>query len=585
MPEFRFDLEDGSVSVPGSLLALTGVGERTPSYRRNTAASGLYLRSLRTRDPQGFLFHLTPTLEGRPIENPKWIGLPGCAVVREGNQSLSIRFTTAREIVIEARGIGLQAKGFPGYFDWVRPLPNQRSRYHATSQLMTLDMIPRTGRLDLDAPWDKIHSTRVDWKLALDQNERGTLILREREPQTVVFDDSPDPADTDPAATFKSWAEPLVAGLPDRLTALRAAHILWAHQTRPDGLLPGRVIVAGKSWMPSAYGWDQCFCAAGIAHADPELAWEQLAVFFHAQRADGVIPALLHPDRVSWGTMMPPLQGWCLRRLRKVPGCITTARLAWIAPRLEAYVRWWLQRDEDGDGAPEYHHGNDSGWDNGTSFENGVPVACPDLIAHLVECCTALAEAYGELGDNAKTAAWKAEESRLVSLLASRFVEGDRLVARRSVTGEIPNGDSLLPLLGLLVGKRLPEKVIASTVAALADPERFLAPFGFATEALSSPYHASDSYWRGPVWAPTTWLMAEALEAVGAGELAREALARFCKACAQDAMAENFDPISGRGLRDRSYAWTAAVYLLAQRRLYGAVTVPPHPVSSAHPRS
>jgi hypothetical protein len=34
-------------------------------------------------------------------------------------------------------------------------------------------------------------------------------------------------------------------------------------------------------------------------------------------------------------------------------------------------------------------------------------------------------------------------------------------------------------------------------------------------------------------------------------------------------MAENFNATTGQGLRDRNYAWTAAVYLYAQRLLVG----------------
>lgn len=568
MPVLTFDLQDTSVSVPGALIAITAVGERTPFYRCKDVEPGVYLRSLRTEDAQGFLFHLIPTRDGTPIADAVWLGMPGACKATSGESFVSATFTSPTELVFEGQGLGLLLGSAPGYFDWIYRLPNQRWRYNSGARLMTVDIVPVDGTLNVDAPWDSVHSTHLKIEVQPGPTGRWRFLVRERQPQEILFDDSPAPQDWKAEAAFLEWGEPLVAGLPDRRTALVAAHILWAHQAGPDGLLTGKAILAGKSWMPSAYGWDQCFCAVAIAHADPDLAWEQVAIFFRAQRNDGLIPAFFHPDRRLWNTLMPPLQGWCLRRLSKFPQCVTHERLAWITPRLDAYVRWWLYRDQDGDGIPEYLHGNDSGWDNGTSFKDGVPVAGPDLLAYLVECCIFLAEAAMKLGDTNRAAFWRQQESRLVKLVSTRFIVDDRLVARRSPGGEIPGGDSLQPWLALHVGTRLPEGLRKAAIAALADPKRFLAPYGLATESLASPFLLEDGYWRGPVWAPTTWLLAEALERVGAGELAREVLLRFCKACAKEGMAENFDPVSGRGLRDRSYAWTAAVYILAQRHLH-----------------
>ncbi len=35
----------------------------------------------------------------------------------------------------------------------------------------------------------------------------------------------------------------------------------------------------------------------------------------------------------------------------------------------------------------------------------------------------------------------------------------------------------------------------------------------------------------------------------------------FCRLCETSGMAENFDALTGAGLRDRAFAWTSAVYL------------------------
>ncbi|MFP4377349.1 MAG: MGH1-like glycoside hydrolase domain-containing protein [Spirochaetales bacterium] len=68
----------------------------------------------------------------------------------------------------------------------------------------------------------------------------------------------------------------------------------------------------------------------------------------------------------------------------------------------------------------------------------------------------------------------------------------------------------------------------------------------------------------GPVWGPSTYLIVEGLRACGEDELAETIADRFCRTCAENGFAENFDALTGEGLRDRAYSWTASVFLLLQ---------------------
>ena len=71
-----------------------------------------------------------------------------------------------------------------------------------------------------------------------------------------------------------------------------------------------------------------------------------------------------------------------------------------------------------------------------------------------------------------------------------------------------------------------------------------------------------DGYWRGPIWAPATILVEDGLRRGGHHRLADEISARFRVLCEEHGFAENFDALTGTGLRDRAYTWTAAAYLL-----------------------
>ena len=80
--------------------------------------------------------------------------------------------------------------------------------------------------------------------------------------------------------------------------------------------------------------------------------------------------------------------------------------------------------------------------------------------------------------------------------------------------------------------------------------------------APASPHYAPDGYWRGPIWAPATVLIEDGLRRAGHHRLADEISARFRALCESSGFAENFDALTGTGLRDRAYTWTAASYLL-----------------------
>ena len=89
----------------------------------------------------------------------------------------------------------------------------------------------------------------------------------------------------------------------------------------------------------------------------------------------------------------------------------------------------------------------------------------------------------------------------------------------------------------------------------------WITDWGPATERPVSPLYEADGYWRGPIWAPTTMLLWDGLRQQGATELADQVARRFCRLCETSGMAENFDALTGKGLRDRAFAWTSAAYL------------------------
>ena len=150
----------------------------------------------------------------------------------------------------------------------------------------------------------------------------------------------------------------------------------------------------------------------------------------------------------------------------------------------------------------------------------------------------------------------------LLQKMLNHFVIDGRLRSCISGTHAVTDGNCLLDFLPLVLGNRIPYEIREKMMTALCKDGGYLSSNGFATESVSSPYYISNGYWRGPIWAPSTWLLIYGLRECGEKELALLTAKRFCDMCAKEGFAENFDAVTGEGLRDRAYTWTSSIFLL-----------------------
>jgi glycogen debranching enzyme len=209
-----------------------------------------------------------------------------------------------------------------------------------------------------------------------------------------------------------------------------------------------------------------------------------------------------------------------------------------------------------------YLHGNDSGWDNSTQFDEGVPLEAPDLNAFLVTQAEALASLADRVGKKRDARRFEQTAVELTDALVSQLWDGDQFVGLKD--GRRIRSESLIPCMPLVLGERLPEDIRKTLVKRV---RRHLTAWGPATEMTDSPKYSKDGYWRGPIWGPSTVLIRVGLERAGEQALARTVANRFAMLCRKSLFAENYDAITGAPLRDPAYSWTASAFLfLADRR-------------------
>lgn len=410
-----------------------------------------------------------------------------------------------------------------------------------------------------------VRMSGAEWEVAIEEYETARTPYSSR----TMFDDvarlrgESFAAYVDQVCGWRSESSPAAA---------IATYVLWSATVDPAGYIARPSVLMSKHWMDKVWSWDHAFNAIALAPGDPELAWHQLNAPFDHVDASGAMPDSVTHSEILFNFVKPPIHGWALRLVReRLATPLTSLQLNDFYDRLARWTRFWLDfRRAEGSVVPHYQHGNDSGWDNATTFDAARLIEAPDLAAFLVIQLDVLAELSAELG-RGEESAWSVERDAMRAALDSELWDGERFASRGlgpvAGVGELVPTLSLLDLMPIALGADLTAEQAAATASAL---EKHLTKFGLATERPDSTYYEPDGYWRGPIWAPSTMLIENGLRRAGFIELADSVRERFLRLCEKSGFAENFDALTGEGLRDRAYTWTASVYLtLAYEAIQG----------------
>lgn len=373
---------------------------------------------------------------------------------------------------------------------------------------------------------------------------------------TVTFDDLHRAA----TAVFAGFVEAVAPWRgPETPAAELAAYVLWSATVDPAGFVTRPAVLMSKHWMDKVWSWDHCFNAIALAAGEPELAWHQFHLPFDHQDPTGALPDSVTHSEVLYNYVKPPIHGWALGHLRRrLDTSVDRERLAETYDRLARWTGFWLDaRRAPGHELPHYQHGNDSGWDNATTFDADRVVETADLAAFLVLQLRTLAGLATELGRSPDH--WARTADQVKDAMLGQLWDGERFAARSLRTGLSHVSSSLLDLMPIVLGADLPTS-IADVLAGRI--QTHLTAHGLATEPVDSGHYAADGYWRGPIWAPSTVLIEDGLRRAGHVGLADEISQRFRALCEKSGFAENFDAETGAGLRDRAYTWTASSYLV-----------------------
>jgi glycogen debranching enzyme len=566
----EFDITTTPFSRFGSYLSL---GVMPASWD----CAGLLLRTMHGACDSREVFRLLLMRDGREIPYQVTATPTRLSLDFAGGQ-VQICFSEVDVVRLQGSGASLRIESLPGHRPYAFPAAGGRWNVNCPDNATQYLLASATGGLQVSSVLEirtedgprKSRGTRKPRVVAeFSPDEQGRFEGAIHEFRTTP---RPNAMECDfeaglraVEADWRAWKRttPAVAAAYSEAAEL-AMYVNWASVVAPGGHLGRATMLMSKNWMTRCWSWDHCFNAIALSHRNPDLAWDQLMVLFDHQDEFGVLPDSVSAPRLTWNFCKPPIHGWALSKMMKRRGLLTEERLRRVYRALVRWTNWWTRyRDSDGDGLPEYHHGNDSGWDNATVFDGGFPVAAPDLAAYLVVQIDVLGNLADRLGRKAEASRWRIRADVLLDRMLERLWDGEQFVSRRAFTGAVfPDGDSLLNHLPIVLGKRLPKKYRDKLADALKPDGRFVTAWGPATESLRSPLYIPDGYWRGPIWGSETVLVIDGLARGGYRDQAREIARRYCDMCVRSGFAENFNAQTGESLRDKAYTWGSSAFLI-----------------------
>lgn len=561
----QLNLMEMPFSTKGSYMA---IGYHDGIFHGKKMEQGIYLRTVHGRAQIPFVARFVPisgsqklcyTLEAQPY----------ALKVKTECGTIIFSFADADTLILSGTGeqIGIRFELIrSGDFEMIEPvLTGQKVSYLVNSfGSKTRYMITcQQGEENLDQEWNVSGAEHAAYQVN-SVNGTFTMILEEVadswHKKEIYY--RIDQVCAQVKQDFEKFYEAMPT-VPERYEEARwkAAYVNWSSIVKKQGFLKRDTMFMSKNWMCNVWTWDHCFNALALAYGDPKEAWNQFLLPFDNQTESGRLPDSINDSLIVDNYCKPPIHGWTLRRLKKIIN-LSEAQKAEAYTKMGKWTRWWLNdRDQDGDGLCEYTHGNDSGWDNSTVFHDLPPVTSPDLATFLIIQMEELAKLAGELGKKADQNEWNDKAETMRNLLLEKLFDGNQPIAIRTVTRKKIETESLLLYMPVLLGEKLPESQRRYIIEQLKS-ERFCTAYGLATESPKSSLYEADGYWRGPIWAPSTMLLADGLWACGEKEFVKDLTEKFCKMVSVSGCAENFDALTGEGLRDRAYTWTASAMLV-----------------------
>ncbi len=555
----RFNIKEVPFCSYGSTLVI--------SYIKDVVGikEGLYIRNVQGGDESiSSLFKIDLLADGELVD---FEAIASPTILRLQNSKGFVEFCIGEEDIICIQGvsIGLRLTMSTKAYDNAIPLSKNEWEVNSYKEKTKLLLTSIEGGLKVDAPWHRVKSEYIIVDFTMNEENKFYAVIESYDKvwQKKQYD-SFENYHKRINKSYDAWIKS-IPKVPDEIEKGRqsAGYFTWSCVVNPKGILTRPVIYMSKNYMANIWSWDNCFNAMALVDRYPELAWDQIMIFFDNQDESGLIADYMNDVFAGWNCTKPPIHGWAIGWMMDRNDFITKEKAEELYNPLVKWTNWWFKyRDYDKDGIPAYNHGNDCGWDNSTVFDTRPPIKSPDLLSYLIIQIEVLSRLSEIIGKHDESLYWENRACELKQKLIDYFYDGEKFVARLVGSHEVIESNSLLLYMPIVLGKRLPYHIAKNLVEDLKEEGKFYTKYGLATERLDSPLYEEDGYWRGPIWAPTTMLIVDGLYNMGEVKFAKEIAQKFCRMTSNEGMNENYNPTTGEALEEGAFTMTAGVFLV-----------------------
>jgi hypothetical protein len=391
----------------------------------------------------------------------------------------------------------------------------QRYSVVAGERFSTEELAPGTYGLrawldeDGDGAWDGIWSGAGEPAalMGVSVPEDGLHLVLRRGVPTPFLDEDPELVELYEAA-WSLAVDHVAAGTPD------------------NGLAEHYM---DEAFCDLIFQWDSCFMVLfGVHGLDAFPVMPTLDNFYGIQQEDGYICRIAQESDGQPGgdasdpsepMINPPLFAWAELSYARRSGDLS--RLPRVLPVLEAYTGW-LDTHVRTSAGLYYTSMLGSGMDNApreSAYDGWV-----DQTAQVALARRNMGDLFAMLGQDEEAEAQRAAAEEVCEQLRTKMWDGEEgWFFDLDDRSEFLSEKTLAGVWPLLAGCATPAQQ-AAVVAHLQDPAEFWRVHSFPSTAADAPsYDPYGYYWRGGVWAPTTYATIQALELAGRRDVARAA--------------------------------------------------------------
>ena len=546
-----FDIDKIPFSSYGNYLVISPKHESEDNY--------LYIRYIGGGDTNyynSYIFKIDIEIESTEFKPYELI------INSKNGGRIYFSFMNSKGLCFKIEETSLNIEMETGRYDYCYK-PDKKSIYALSSKLDQRFLFESDKKIELNEIWNKDRAEKVN--ICFKENQ--TVFLRNFEVNIDKLNIvSYDLVLNDQKQNFSSFLKN------DKLneTEILAKYITWSSVVSKKGKLTKDAMYMSKNWMNNIWSWDHCFNALALTKEDFDLSFAQLQVIFDNQHSSGMLPDFVN-DKISYYAFTkPPIHGWTIKFMMDLnKKILNKENLLYLFDKLEKWTNYWLKEAVDESGIPYYRHGNESGWDNSTLFQFGVPVKTPDLLPFLILQMRTLSDIALKLDNLDKHIYWFKKYENSYKKFMDIFWDGSKFICiKENIPYEDFRGNSLISYVPIILGDLLPEDIMDKLCKDLFVNKSFLTKYGLATESIDSELYISDGYWRGPIWAPSSFLIIDGLWRGNKKKEAEELAERFILLCEENGLCENYNAVTGEGLRDKAFTWTASVYLMLKKEYY-----------------